>query len=361
VVSLERKKELYEVCSKYDVIIVEDEPYWYLQFPSAAAEEAKSRGRTTPSPNTLSQPATSIGYPFIDSLTPSFLNIDTDGRVIRLDTFSKTVAPGCRLGWITAQPAIIERYIRITETSTQQPSGFVQSLVAELVIGPQPEARSAFARAILSGTAHKFTGWQMTGWIRWLSGLRDSYERRMIRMCETLDAGMDLIQTKSPRPSLTANRDSESDWGLVTKTNLISYSWPRGGMFVWLRIKFECHPLWHAWSSTDLPIDGPMLSTALLMFLTRKPYLVIAAPGSMFSSSPDIRNARGWAYYRLCFAAETDENVVASSEKFVDGVQAFWKIKSAREIEKLVDSFPHVADVRNLAENLGQMGAWFGC
>ncbi|KAK0626563.1 pyridoxal phosphate-dependent transferase [Immersiella caudata] len=361
VVSLERKKEVYAVCSKYDVIIVEDEPYWYLQFPSAAAEEAKSRGHTAPSPATLFQPATSTGYPFIDSLTPTFLKIDTDGRVIRLDTFSKTVAPGCRLGWITAQPAVVERYIRITETSTQQPSGFVQSLVAELIIGPQPEARSAFARATLSGTAHKFTGWQMSGWIRWLSGLRGSYERRMVRMCQTLDAGMDLIQSKSPRPSLISNRDSDSDWGTITKTNILSYSWPRGGMFVWLRIKFECHPLWHAPSGKGIPVDGPMLSTALLMFLTRKPYLVIAAPGPMFSSSPEIRNARGWAYYRLCFAAETDENVEASSQKFVEGVHAFWKIKSVEEIEKLLDSFPHMADVRDLAEGLGQIGALFGC
>jgi DNA-binding transcriptional MocR family regulator len=57
-------------------------------------------------------PVHSYGYPFLDSLAPSFLSIDVDGRVVRLDTFSKTIAPGCRLGWITAQPAIIERYVR---------------------------------------------------------------------------------------------------------------------------------------------------------------------------------------------------------------------------------------------------------
>lgn len=37
---------------------------------------------------------------------------------------------------ITAQPAIIERLLRITETTTQQPSGFVQSLICELLSGP---------------------------------------------------------------------------------------------------------------------------------------------------------------------------------------------------------------------------------
>jgi len=112
VLSIERKKDIYAVCSKYDVIIVEDEPYWYLQFPSAAAEEAKSRGLPV-SPATPPRKTTgSSGYPFLDSLTPSFVSIDVDGRVVRLDTFSKTIAPGCRLGWITAQPEVIEKYVR---------------------------------------------------------------------------------------------------------------------------------------------------------------------------------------------------------------------------------------------------------
>jgi DNA-binding transcriptional MocR family regulator len=110
--SVKRRKEIYAVCSKYDVIIVEDDPYWYLQFPSADTEEAKSRNLPPPERQPRELPEKSSGYPFLDSLIPSFLSMDTDGRVVRLDTFSKTVAPGCRLGWITAQPAFIERYLR---------------------------------------------------------------------------------------------------------------------------------------------------------------------------------------------------------------------------------------------------------
>lgn len=109
--SLKRRKELYAVCCKYDVIIVEDDPYWYLQFPSAAVEEGRSRG-TAPRTMEAYTPTKSSGFEFLDSLVPSYLNIDTEGRVIRLDTFSKTTAPGCRLGWITAQPTFIERYER---------------------------------------------------------------------------------------------------------------------------------------------------------------------------------------------------------------------------------------------------------
>lgn len=111
VLGLKRRKEIYALASKYDIIIVEDDPYWYLQFPSAAVHEARLRGHETRHIETHT-PAKTSGYEFIDSLVPSYLSIDVDGRVIRLDTFSKTVAPGCRLGYVTAQPAIIERITR---------------------------------------------------------------------------------------------------------------------------------------------------------------------------------------------------------------------------------------------------------
>ena len=112
VLSVQRRRDIYALCSKYDIIIVEDDPYWYLQYPSAAAEEAKSRDVMLPSRTEPYKPTKSSGYEFLDSLVPSFLSMDMEGRVIRLDTFSKTIAPGCRLGWITAQPDFIERISR---------------------------------------------------------------------------------------------------------------------------------------------------------------------------------------------------------------------------------------------------------
>lgn len=113
--SVQRRKDIYEVCVKFDVVIIEDDPYWYLQYPSA---NQSSRVETITSDD--SPPRKSSGYPFLDSLVPSYLSVDYQGRVVRLDTFSKTVAPGCRMGWITTQPALCERLLRITETSTQR-------------------------------------------------------------------------------------------------------------------------------------------------------------------------------------------------------------------------------------------------
>jgi hypothetical protein len=39
----------------------------------------------------------------------SYLSLDTEGRVIRVDSFAKFMAPGLRLGWVAAQPRIIEK------------------------------------------------------------------------------------------------------------------------------------------------------------------------------------------------------------------------------------------------------------
>ncbi|KAK3359706.1 pyridoxal phosphate-dependent transferase [Lasiosphaeria hispida] len=354
VLTIERKKEIYAVCSNYDVVIVEDEPYWYLQFPSASFEEAKSRGEPTPDPAQPYLPASSSGYPFLDSLAPSFLTIDTDGRVFRLDTFSKTIAPGCRLGWVTAQPDLIERLVRVSETSTQQPSGFVQSLVAELVMGPQPEAKAAFSLLRTARQKSKFAGWQMDGWVRWLEGLRGMYERRMSRMCTILDGGAYLLNhTVAPSPPL--------DWNLVTKTRLLSYHWPRGGMFVWMRVHLEHHPLYLAQGTSGAAIDGPTLSTALMMFLTTKPFLVLVGNGSIFSATEAIREEVGWAYYRMCFAAESEENVDACTQRFIEGLHAFWRVTSAAEIDKLLESFPHTLDANDADEDVGNLGGWLGC
>lgn len=325
VLSLGRRRELYAICCKYDIIIVEDDPYWYLQFPSATAKLPKKASADSAKPESWK----SSGYEFLDSLVPSSLQIDTEGRVIRLDTFSKTVAPGCRLGWITAQPALIERILRLTETSTQQPSGFVQSIIAELIMGPQSPNDGG------KGGAKSGDGWNADGWVRWLEGLRGNYERRMNSMCNILKSGQEMVKS-GRRNSLTEALEasslaeqSEDEWAVVEKTQMFSFDWPVGGMFLWVRMHFDTHPL-------AGKVAGPKLSRAMWIFWTTKPYLVLVSPGTIFSPTDEIREESGWQYYRLCFAACDEEQLAPISHRFVDGINAFWKIKDVRKIDKLL-------------------------
>lgn len=307
------------MCQKYDVLIIEDDPYWYLQYPSANTSSATARGLPTSvdaQPGQNYNAEKSSGFPFLDSLVPSYLSVDTEGRVIRLDTFSKTIAPGCRLGWITAQPALVERIMRITETSTQQPSGFVQSMVAELIMGPQSPNDGG------RGGSKNGEGWKVEGWVRWLEGLRGCYEHRMQTMCGIIEDGKYLV--KSGR-----RQSMSTEWGVVDKVQMFDFVWPLGGMFVWVKLELSTHPLWKK-------IEHAKLAHALWIHLTTEPYRVLVAPGLIFSPTTEIAAEKGWAYHRLCFAAVDEPDVEATSRRYVAGMNSFWRKKELKDIEESV-------------------------
>jgi DNA-binding transcriptional MocR family regulator len=334
VLSLQRRRDLYALCSQHDIIIIEDDPYWYLQFPTSTARNTTT---TSDSTNTSFNPDIPIfanaeprptewkssGYPFLDSLVPSYVSVDTDGRVIRLDTFSKTVAPGCRLGWITAQPALVEKIMRITETSSQQPSGFVQSIVAELVLGPDHKGLSPKRLPVVEG-------WKGDGWVRWLEGLRGNYERRMNTLCRILDDGQFLVKS-GRRNSLPS--DSDDEWSVIEKTQLYSFDWPVGGMFIWWKINFASHKLFQE----GYRKEPERFSRAFWIWLTTKPYRVLVAPGIMFSPTEDIKARDGWRFFRICFAAIDEGELKGTGERLVQGVEDFWRIRDRGVVEGLLE------------------------
>ncbi|PLB42304.1 putative aromatic amino acid aminotransferase [Aspergillus candidus] len=294
--SIPRRQELYAICQKYDIILIEDDPYWNLQYDT----------------NSHSPPHTSSGYPFLDSLTPSYLSLDTDGRVVRLDTFSKTIAPGCRLGWITAQPAVVERLTRITETTTQQPSGFTQAMVAELILGQQ------------AGSTSSSSGWHMDGWVRWLEGLREGYQRRMQDMCTALEEGQHILSVDINDNAVT-DTEEDNEWECIERTPMYEFSRPAGGMFVWLRVRLENHPLHGKYAEARL-------TRALWVMLTREPYLCLLGPGTMFAPDEAVVE-KAASFFRLCFAAMPAEEVEGVTRRVTDGMKAFWQVKDLEGLE----------------------------
>ncbi|KAH8702094.1 aromatic amino acid aminotransferase [Talaromyces proteolyticus] len=304
---IERRKEIYALCQMYDIIIIEDEPYWNLQYPSAIQALDKPRGGDEHKlfNRNYNAHGRSSGYDFLDSLVPSYLSIDTDGRVVRVDTFSKTIAPGCRLGWLTAQPAVVERITRITETSTQQPSGFVQAMVAQLLKGQSSSAMTN--RASKSDEA-----WTMDGWVRWLEGLRGGYERRMQNMCKTLDDGKYVVVDSAPG-------SYPDSWSMVSKVPMYEFDWPIAGMFIWIKIRYDTHPLLEIYGAEKV-------CSALWAFLTTKPFLCLAAPGLMFAPTAAVQEY-AFQYLRLCFAPMPEDEVIDYAQHFNAGCRAFWQLQ----------------------------------
>ncbi len=76
--STEKRRQLAEVLSPYDIVLVEDDPYGQLRFA----------GETPPSMRTW------LGE-----------------KAVLLGSFSKTVAPGLRLGWICAGKPIMDKLV----------------------------------------------------------------------------------------------------------------------------------------------------------------------------------------------------------------------------------------------------------
>jgi aromatic amino acid aminotransferase I len=152
---VERRREIYEVARRHDVFIVEDEPYYYLQMPTGQQQE-KGRGAGDGEGGVEG---------FLEGLIPSYLSMDVDGRVLRMDSFSKVVVPGSRLGWVTASEQIVERFIRHAEVANQGPSGFSQVILHKLL-----DER-----------------WGHEGYLRWLMNLRMEYTKRrdvMVAACD---------------------------------------------------------------------------------------------------------------------------------------------------------------------------------
>ncbi|KAL6776906.1 hypothetical protein ACKKBF_B03955 [Auxenochlorella protothecoides x Auxenochlorella symbiontica] len=109
---LERRKEIYEVCRAYDLLILEDDPYYYLQFPHGSGDVPGLRG--------LPRAA-------------SYLSLDVDGRVLRLDSASKFLAPGLRLAWLTCHPRLAEVAACAVQTQTLGACGVAQAMAAALL------------------------------------------------------------------------------------------------------------------------------------------------------------------------------------------------------------------------------------
>ncbi|MDO4711592.1 MAG: PLP-dependent aminotransferase family protein [Peptostreptococcaceae bacterium] len=98
---LERRKRLVELANRYDIVVVEDNPYGELRFEG--------------------------------EILPAIKHFDTEGRVVFLGTFSKILSPGVRLGWVCASEEILSKYVMIKQGADLQSSTISQMETAKLL------------------------------------------------------------------------------------------------------------------------------------------------------------------------------------------------------------------------------------
>ena len=100
---LEKRRQLLEWADRRDVLIIEDDPYGALYFDDVATEAETRPIRAD----------------------------DTRGRVIYLSTFSKTLAPGFRVGWMAAPASLADRF-ETAKQSIDLTSGILDQRVVHL-------------------------------------------------------------------------------------------------------------------------------------------------------------------------------------------------------------------------------------
>lgn len=88
--TLERRQKFMDIINKYEIPVIEDNPYGELRFDGESM--------------------------------PSLKSMDTKGLVVFLGSFSKILAPGYRIGWVCASPEILSKYVCMKQSADLQPS-----------------------------------------------------------------------------------------------------------------------------------------------------------------------------------------------------------------------------------------------
>lgn len=142
--SLDKRLRLLDWAERRDVLILEDDPYGSLYFEGAA-----SAGDTRP-----------------------IRADDRTGRVIYLSSFSKTLAPGFRVGWMAAPGSLADRF-ETAKQSVDLTSGVLDQRIAHEALrrgvvdrlAPALRARYLLKRDVMEQALRKEAG----GRLRWLS------------------------------------------------------------------------------------------------------------------------------------------------------------------------------------------------
>ncbi len=149
--SEEKREKIYEICKKHGVMILEDDPYAELRY----------EGQTV----------------------PSIKSYDDCGLVCKLVSFSKTIAPGLRVGYAIAHADIIGKFNLLKQGQDVHTSNLTQAMVYEFMAQGHYESH--------------------------IEGLCETYK-------EQRDTMLDALEKYMPTG--------------------VTYTRPQGGLFIWVNL-----------------------------------------------------------------------------------------------------------------------------
>ena len=114
--SLEKRKAIYEICKKYGLMILEDNPYGELRF---AGEEI-----------------------------PTIKSFDTEGLVIYCSSFSKILSAGMRVGFVVAPEEVAAKMVVAKQSEDVHTNQFFQMLCYKFMTECDLDAHIAMIREV---------------------------------------------------------------------------------------------------------------------------------------------------------------------------------------------------------------------
>lgn len=174
-----RKREVLQVVREYGLLLIEDDPYALLAFDGLDDGPPETRKRLRTYWSIEQDDAAEWGT----------------GWVLRLDSFSKVLSAGIRMGYLTGSPTILHYVEAETAVANLQPSGVAQIVTYKLL-----------------------ENWGIDGLLRHGDAVANFYRQRRDNFEITARSIMGEDKAKGQR--------SVATW--VT---------PVAGMFLWLRLK----------------------------------------------------------------------------------------------------------------------------
>lgn len=230
--SLKRRKDLLNICNKHDLLIIEDDPYYHLQLNDEQIH------------------------------IPSLLKFDTEGRVIRIDSFSKMLMPGLRVSIVTANKLFIKKLSMHNELSIHSASANSQLILSMI-----------------------FQKWGDDGFQKWISHLQKLYKLRRDLMLKSFDKYL-------PK-------------------DLVNYNRPNYGMFIWINANLE-----KFYNLKKNELNDNQWATFIedkIFDVASQKYDVILTKGHWFMKDKENTNISG---FRATYSFANEDEIVKGSELF---------------------------------------------
>ena len=110
---LERRRRVYELACEFDLIVLEDDPYYFLDYGEAPAPADPSQFRRP--------------------TVPSMWSMDRQGRVVRFDSLSKVFSSGLRLGYVTGPVGLVNAMLLNVQATNLHSTGIAQLMAARFL------------------------------------------------------------------------------------------------------------------------------------------------------------------------------------------------------------------------------------